>query len=335
MQEGAMQEDSVVVGNRTRTLSLQGFIHGAALLALVGLTAAAPPPAPPAGFGTADAAVSALVQATQADDATKLLAILGPGSASLVHSGDATSDAAERHRFLDAYNAKHELVPDGDTHMVLHVGQDDWPLPIPLVRQNGTWTFDFKQGAEEIVNRRIGRDEIEAIRVCLAYVDAQQAYFELSQQATGKAVYAQRLVSTEHNYDGLYWPSAANIPVSPFAALVAQAQEEGYPGELVAGKPTPYHGYFFRILTAQGTSAPDGARNYLQNGRMTGGFALVAWPASYAASGIMTFVIAKDGVVFQKDLGPDTATRAAALVRYDPDLTWTRVDITENQSGSH
>lgn len=329
-----MQEDSVVVGKRSRTVSLQDFIRGAAVLALVGLTVAAGP-APPASFDSADAAVAALVQAAQADNAARLLAILGPGSASLVHSGDATSDAAERHRFLDAYSAKHELVADGDTRMVLHVGENDWPLPIPLVRQNGVWMFDSKQGAEEIVNRRIGRDEIETIRVCLAYVDAQQAYSDLSQQATGKAVYAQHLVSTPHNYDGLYWPSAANIPASPFAALVAQAQEEGYPGELVAGKPTPYHGYFFRILTAQGASAPDGARNYIENGRMTGGFALVAWPAIYAASGIMTFVVAKDGVVFQKDLGPDTAARAAAVVRYDPDLSWTRVDITENQSGSH
>lgn len=329
-----MQEDFVVVGNRTRTLSLQDFIRGAALLALVGLPAAAVA-APPTSFDSADAAVAALVQATQADNATKLLAILGPESASLIHSGDATSDATERHHFLDAYNAKHELVADGDTRMVLHVGENDWALPIPLVHQNGAWVFDSKQGADEIVNRRIGRDEIEAIRVCLAYVDAQQAYFDLSQQATGKAVYAQHLVSTAHNYDGLYWPSAANIPTSPFAALVAQAQEEGYPGELVAGKPTPYHGYFFRILTAQGANAPTGARNYLQNGRMTGGFALVAWPAIYGASGIMTFVIAKDGVVFQKNLGPDTAARAAALVRYDPDLSWTRVDIAENQSEPH
>jgi hypothetical protein len=213
--------------------------------------------------------------------------------------------------------------------MVLNVGKNDWPMPIPLVKQSAVWHFDTPAGAQEIINRRIGRNEIAAIRVSVSYVYAQMDYFARSKQATGTGEYAQRLVSTPDKHDGLYWPAAAAELVSPLASLVDQAIEEGYHGELVSGKPIPYQGYYFHILKAQGDSAPGGAKDYVTGGKMTGGFALVAWPANYGVSGIMTFLVDQDGVVFQKDLGTSTAALAGRTARFDPDLSWARVDISE------
>jgi hypothetical protein len=247
--------------------------------------------------------------------------VLGPGSEKLLSSGDKYSDAAERQRFLAAYDEQHKLVSSEPSRMVLQIGHDDWPFPIPLVEAGGRWHFDAQAGAQELVNRRIGRNETAAIRTSLAYVDAQKAYFALTGQ------YAQRLASSPGKHDGLLWPAAEGQPESPLAPLMAQAQEEGYPGERISGKPVPYHGYLFRILTGQGTSAPEGARNYISGGHMTRGFALIAWPASYGASGIMSFTVNQDGIVFQKDLGPNTAAVAAATKLFDPDLRWARVDI--------
>ena len=268
----------------------------------------------------------ALVDALRAEKQDALQTVLGPGSEKLLSSGDKYSDAAERQKFLAAYNEQHKLVPTQSDHMILQIGKDDWPFPIPLVQADGRWHFDSQAGAHELVNRRIGRDEIAAIRTSLAYVDAQKEFFALTGQ-NGHPEYAQRLVSSPGKHDGLYWPAAEGEPASPLAPLMAQAREEGYPGERVSRKPLPYHGYFFRILTGQGTSAAEGARNYIGSGRMTNGFALIAWPASYGASGIMTFVVNQDGIVFQKDLGPNTATVAAATKRFDPDLTWARVEV--------
>jgi hypothetical protein len=303
----------------------------ATVLGMLAIIAAGPaPPAASSEFNTPEAAVTALVQAAQSNDRQSLAAVLGPGSEALVSSGDPTKDASESRKFIDGYNAKHSLTPDGPQRMVLTIGDDNWPMPIPLVEQNGKWHFDSHQGAQQIVDRRIGRNEIEAIRTCLAYVDAQQDYFDLFKQVKGTGAYAQHLVSTPGNYDGLYWPDAPGIPASPFSALVAKAVEEGYPGDLVSGKQAPYEGYYFRILIAQGPNAAGGARNYIVDGRMTGGFALVAWPAIYRASGIMTFVVDQDGIVFQKDLGPDTAKRVAAIKQFDPDLSWARIDITQH-----
>ena len=200
-------------------------------------------------------------------------------------------------------------------HAELNVGPDDWPLPIPIVESNGRWTFDTKAGEQTIVDRRIGRHELRAIRTLLACVDAQHDYFDRAQQASGTGVYATHLFSTPGHQDGLYWPVAAGETESPLAPLVDAAQEAGYPGELVGGNLVPYEGYYFRILTAQGPSGDGGAKSYIQSGRMTGGFALVAWPARFEASGIMTFIIGPDGDVYQKDLGP---TRRAS--RQDDDV---------------
>ena len=277
-------------------------------------------------FGSEEEAVTALVDALRVNQPGSLQAVLGPGSEKLLSSGDKYSDAAERQKFLAAYDENHKLLPAEPGRMVLQVGKNDWPFPIPLVQADGRWHFDSQAGAQEVVNRRIGRNEIAAIRTSLAYVDAQKDFFALTGQ-NGTAEYAQRLVSSPGKHDGLYWPAAGGEPESPLAPLMAQAQEEGYPGERVSGKPVPYHGYFFRILSGQGSSTPEGARDYISGGKMTNGFALIAWPAAYGSSGIMTFIVNQDGGVFQKDLGATTAANAAATRLFDPDLSWARVEV--------
>jgi hypothetical protein len=312
-------------GDRVTRLALIVVLAAMLEFPRVDLAAAA---VPQTTFHSPDDAVAALVAALQKNDAAATGAILGPGSEKLVRSGDPVKDREEARRFLDSYAAHHALVADGTDRDVLHVGANDWPLPIPLVRRDGLWRFDSRAGAQEIVDRRIGRNEIAAIRFCLAYVDAQKAYFDLFRQATGTGAYAQKLVSTPGNYDGLYWPSAEGTPESPLAPLVAGAVEEGYPGQVEAGKRVPYQGYYYRVLTAQGSDATGGATSYLHGGRMTDGFGLVAWPATYGASGVMTFVVDQDGIVFQRDLGPETAAKAAGLKAFDPGLDWARVEVT-------
>ncbi|MCW3475189.1 DUF2950 domain-containing protein [Limobrevibacterium gyesilva] len=294
---------------------------------------AAPPqkaPVPQTTFQTPDDATQALVDALKANDPGKLRAVLGPGSERLVGSGDPVADAAQRQRFLAAYAEKHDLETVGENRRVLHVGQNDWPLPMPLVADGGRWRFDSTTGAQEIVNRRIGRNELAAIGVMLAYVQAQRDFAARDRQAGGPGAYAQRLFSSPGKHDGLYWPAAAGEPDSPLAELIQRVASEGYPGEPSKGPPRPYQGYLFRLLKAQGPNAPGGAKDYVVDGRMTSGFALVAWPAVYGASGITTFLVNQDGVVFQKDLGPRTGALAGAMTRFDPDITWARVDVVEH-----
>ncbi len=298
----------------------------AALALMVGVYAAGPPQK---GYASSEEAAAALAAAARSHDATALHAVLGPGSEALLNSGDRIADVEAQRRFVEAYDAKHVLVPEGADRAILNVGSNDWPLPIPIERRNGQWSFDAHEGAQEIIDRRIGRNEIAAIRVSLAYVDAQQDYFDRKKQQTGIGEYARRIVSAPGKQDGLYWPVAEGEEDSPFEPLVAQAKDEGYPGETVDRKPMPYQGYFFRILSSQGAEAPDGAKNYVRNGRMTEGFALIAWPANYASSGIMTFIVNQDGIVFQKDLGPDTARIAAKITQFNSDPSWARVNVTE------
>jgi hypothetical protein len=281
-------------------------------------------------FASADEAVTALIGANKAGDLKRLVAVLGPGSHALVISGDRHADAAVRERFVAAYDEHHKLTEASPGRMILTIGANDWPMPIPVVMVNGRWHFDSPAAAQEIVNRRIGRNEIAAIRVALTYVEAQQDYFERSKENGGTGHYAQRLVSTPDHHDGLYWPAGEDEPDSPFGPLVAQAIDEGYPGDIVSGRQVPYQGYYFRVLKSQGDNVPGGAKDYMVGGRLTGGFALVASPAIYGTSGIMTFVVDQDGVVFQKDLGPRTTAVVAGMTRYDPDLTWARVDLTND-----
>lgn len=314
-------------------LSGGGWIRAAVLASflIVGL-AATPVPAEALtqrSFATAGEAVDALVAALRANNTTALGAILGPGSEKLLSSGDAVADATARQHFLQSYDQQHQLVSGGAGQMLLEVGSNDWELPIPIVEAAGEWHFDSVAGAQELVDRRIGRNEIQAIRTLLGIVDAEKQYFSLT-AGQGQGEFAERLASTPGNRDGLYWPASSNEDESPLGPLVATAEAEGYPGELVAGKPSPYQGYYFRILTAQGPYAAGGARSYLENGRMTGGFAVIAWPAIFGASGIMTFIVDQDGTVFQKDLGTDTAKAAAATKSFDPDLSWARIEVVQH-----
>lgn len=325
-----------VVGGADMTDRFGRLIPHLVLVVIIAWSAVSPAgPTLQNGFNSPDDAVSALVTALRVDDREALAKVLGPGSEKLVRSGDPVKDRQEAQRFLDAYAERHTLVAGGEDRMVLHVGSDDWPLPIPLVRRDGEWEFDSHQGAQEIVDRRIGRNEIAAIRFALAYVDAQRAYFDLFKQVTGKGRYAMRLVSTDGNYDGLYWPPAPGIPESPLGSLVESAIEEGYPGQAEASKQIPYQGYYYRVLTAQGPNAPGGAKNNIEDDLLTGGFGLIAWPAIFGASGIMTFVVNQDGVVFQKDLGPETNGRVAAIRTFDPGLDWARVIVNGPDAGSH
>jgi hypothetical protein len=317
-----------IIGLAARFRDLSRGI-AAILVVVLGATAALAQAAAGTGFATADEAVGALIAALTANDTGAVARILGPGSEKLLNSGDRYADQHAREAFLTAYGDQHKLVPAGDNRMVLNVGKDDWPTPIPVVQQGGLWHFDTAAGAQEILNRRIGRNEIAAIRVSLFYADAQKDYFERT-KLTGGGEYAQRLISTPNRQDGLYWPAANGERESPLAPLIDQAVDEGYPGEPVSGKPIPYQGYYFRILKGQGENAPGGARDYMVGGKMTGGFALIAWPATYGVSGVMTFLVDQDGIVFQKDLGERTAASASAMTRFDPDVSWARVDISKD-----
>ncbi len=297
-----------------------------------GAAQAAPPAAsePQRSFASPEEAVAAFVAALRDHQELDLRAILGPEAHRVIDSGDPYADRDLQHRFVALYDEKHAIERTGPGHAELDAGPNDWPFPIPLVESAGRWTFDTPTGAQEIVDRRIGRNELSAIRTLLACVDAQHAYFELAKQAQGTGVYATRLLSTPGRRDGLYWPTAESEPESPLGPLIDTAQEAGYPGELVGGKPIPYEGYYFRILTAQGPSAEGGAKSYMASGRMTGGFAIIAWPARFESSGIMTFIVGPDGDVYQKDLGPNTAHAATAMTTFNPDLTWARVTVSND-----
>jgi Protein of unknown function (DUF2950) len=292
----------------------------------------AAPQGAPREFVAPEDAASALSAAVRSHDQAALRAILGPGSEKLLSSGDRYADEEQQRRFAAAYDEKHMLVPEGPQRVELEVGPDDWPLPIPIVQSGrwDRWRFDAQAGADELVNRRIGRNELAAIRVALSYVDAQKDYFGRMKQQTGTGFYAERLISRPGRQDGLYWPVAAAAAESPLGPLVAQAEDEGYPGAIVNGRPIPYQGYYFRVLKEQGGNAAGGAMSYTKSHRMTDGFALIAWPATYGSSGIMTFQVDQDGVVFQKDLGPNTARVASSAIRFDPDLTWARVEVTND-----
>jgi hypothetical protein len=281
-------------------------------------------------FASADDAVSALVKALQMDDIKSLREIFGPGGEKLVESGDPVADEAARQRFLSAYGESHTLAPQPDGNVTLVIGNNGWPMPIPIVHVGDHWQFDSTIGAQVIIDRQIGRNELLTIQTLLSAVAGQEDYFDRMKAATGTGVYAQRLYSSPGKHDGLYWGVTAGEEESPLGPLIQQAEDEGYPGATQKdGVQTPYHGYYFRLLKGQGPDAPNGAANYIHDGKMTGGFAYVAWPANYVRSGIMTFVVDQDGIVFQKDLGPDTDAAAEAMPLFNPDLSWARVDITD------
>jgi hypothetical protein len=277
-------------------------------------------------FKTPDEAASALVSAAKTGDRKAIITVLGPDGEDIVTSGDEVADAATREKFIAAYDAKHQIAMDGDNKATMVIGQDDFPLPIPLVRKDGMWQFDTAAGRREILARRIGKNELDAIQASLAYVDAQNEYAEKDRTGAGAGAYAQRIISQPGKKDGLYWPTSQGEDASPLGELVAEATAQGY---RAGGGRAPFHGYYFKILTKQGAAAPGGELEYVVHGKMIGGFALVAYPAEYRNSGVMTFIVNHAGTVFQKDLGPDTAKLAERMSAFNPDKTWQQVSDTE------
>ena len=277
--------------------------------------------APQPSFDTPQAAVEAFAAALERGDTAALAGLLGPGSESLVSSGDAVQDAADRKEFLDAYRTRSAIVEDGKDRRTLVIGANDWPFPVPLVARGGRWMLDGAAGVDELIYRRIGANELGAIAVCRGYVEAQNEYASGGRDGDPAGIYAMKLLSDEGRQNGLYWPTAAGDPPSPAGEFVANAAAEGYRRD-----PVAYHGYRYRMLYRQGGNAAGGARDYFEDGLLTQGFALVAWPAEYGVSGIMTFVVNQDGDVFQRDLGTDTEARVAAMSAFDPDRGWKKVE---------
>jgi len=293
-----------------------------ALAIVLGLQGAAFTAPAQKSFASLDAAVNALVAAIRAADRKALVEILGPKGNPLVWSGDDVADRAAFQQFTEKYDRAHRL-EGGGGKVVLYVGDDDFPFPIPLVPDGPRWLWDTDAGDDEILFRRIGRNELATIQVCLAYVDAQREYYSRD-RGTGILEYAQRLESTKGKRDGLYWETTPGERLSPLGLLVADARAAGY-RRPEPGKREPYHGYLYRPLHAQGPAAPGGAYNYIVKGHMIGGFALVAYPATYGVSGITTFIVSHDGDVYQKDFGPKTSEIANAMKTYNPDKTWTKI----------
>jgi len=275
-------------------------------------------------FSSPDEAIAALKSAVAANDRATLVRLFGPEFHEL-QTGDAVQDANNTKRFAAQIAQSCNQVKDGDDKITLEVGPNDWPMPIPLVKADGQWHFDTAAGKEEIINRHVGKDELHAIGVCRAYVDAQRKYAEANPGSSAGTAYARHLKSTSGKKDGLYWPAADNEPASPFGPLVAQAQAEGYVVHARGTGPHPFHGYYFRILTAQGPEAPGGKIDYLSGGILTRGFALVAYPEKWGQSGIMTFIVNQDGKVYQRNFGEKTSELAGALKAYNPDSEWTLV----------
>jgi hypothetical protein len=291
------------------------------------LAADAPAPAIPATqlrFNSPKEAVKALETATKAGDRGALDALFGPDVKELL-SGDPRQDAIEFASFAKLVGQYAHLSRKADDRYVLNIGPQNWPLPIPLVRRDGTWYFDTLAGKDEIINRRVGEDETVAIGVCRTFVQAEREYADEDRDGSGVFKFAQHLKSTPGTKDGLYWPAAPGEDQSPFGPLVAEAHAEGYGGKTAEGKPQPFHGYRFKILTAQGASAPGGAYNYVINGNMIAGFALVAYPVNWGESGVMTFIVNQWGKVYQANLGDQSASIVAAMTEFDPDDTWTPV----------
>jgi hypothetical protein len=275
-------------------------------------------------FSSAEEASQALATAAQGNDEKAMLEILGPEGKQIVSSGDDAEDAQNRANFAQRYQEMHRLVKEPDGTTTLYIGADNWPTPIPLINNGKSWYFDTEAGKKEILFRRVGRNEMSAIRVCQELVAAEKEY-----HSSQHDVYAQKVFSDEGQHNGLYWKASDSEPQSPIGPLVAQAVVEGYASKSEEGSHTPYRGYYFRVLTRQGKHASGGEKNYVVDGKMTAGFALVAFPAEYRSSGVMTFIVGEDGVVYQKDLGKKTEVAARALKEYDPNSTWQK---TEDES---
>ena len=273
-------------------------------------------------FANPNEAVLALTAAIRTGDQAQMLAVLGSDSKDLISSGDSVQDKTSRDNFLKMYAANHSLLTEAPGYKTLVVGTSDWPMPIPIVRDGTAWYFDSNRGRDEILNRRIGNNELGAIAVCTGYVRAQKEYAAKGHDGQAAGIYAQKLSSSPAKQDGLYWPVAAGQQQSPLGPSIAAAEAEGYSGS----DKGPYHGYIYKLLKTQGADAPGGAKSYLDNGKLSHGFALLAYPATYEVSGIMTFMVNQDGTVYQKDFGDDTTKAVSKLTTYNPDQTWDPIE---------
>ena len=291
----------------------------AGLVAIASLGLMTPPAEAQQPFANPDEATGALATAVKSGMKQNILKVLGADGEDIISSGDDVADTDARSKFVAAYDAKHSVKVDGKKASLI-IGADDFAFPIPLIHTRAGWEFDTDEGRQEILYRRIGRNELDAIQTSLAFVDAENDYAE-KDRGDGVGLYAQRIVSSPGKKDGLYWPSDNND--SPLGQLAADASAEGYKA---GSEPQPYHGYYYRILTQQGASAPGGALNYVVKGKMIGGFALVAYPADYGNSGVMTFMVSHASTVYQRDLGENTEARVKSMTSFDPDKTWSKVE---------
>ena len=279
-------------------------------------------------FSSPEDASNALVTAAQNNDEKTMLDILGPDGKQIVSSGDETEDAESRANFVRRYEQMHRLVKEPDGTTVLYIGAENWPTPIPLVNQGNAWYFDTEAGKKEILYRRVGRNELSAISVCQELVAAQKEFYSAQHNE-----YAKEIFSNEGQHNGLYWKAAEGEPQSPVGPLVASAFAKDY-AKSQDGSSTPYRGYYYRMLTRQGKNGPGGAKSYLVNGKLVEGFAFVAYPAEYRSSGVMTFIVNEDGIVYQKDLGKKTEVLAKALKEYNPNPSWQKAEEEQEETAA-
>jgi len=307
-----------------------GIFQGVAGLVVATFAAACTASEPvESDFASAEQAVDALIAALRANDADALHSILGPGANEVLSSGDPIADQNGIATFLASYDEAHKLVTNADGSVTVTVGNSEWPMPIPVVANGERWWFDSEAGADELISRRVGRNELDAVQVCLAIVDAEQDYAAADPDGDGVQEYAAKFWSDPGKKNGLYWPTQEGEPQSPLGELVADAEGHGYSAAKSSAGPRPYRGYYFKILTSQAATAEGGEFDYVVNGRMIGGFALVAYPAEYANSGIKTFIVNHGGVVYEKDLGENTEEKARAITTFNPGAGWVKVPQDE------
>jgi hypothetical protein len=323
MEEGTMSKYMTKPENICRHW-LAGFITVIITVIVFSLTVSAQD-AKQEKFKSPEDAFGALIGAAKTNDTVELLAIFGPQGKDIISSGDAVADSNARKRFVKSAEEDVKFSKLDENTMLAVIGKDACSFPIPIVRSGQEWVFATDEGKQEIINRRIGKNELSTIQVSLAYVDAQREYASKDRDGSGALQYAQRFMSREGKKDGLYWEAAAGEESSPLGPLFAQATDEGYSVRKPGEKHKPYHGYYFRVLKSQGGKAPGGELDYIVNGRMTAGFGLLAYPAEYGVSGIMTFMANQQGIVYEKDLGPKTEEIAKAATKYAPDDTWKMV----------
>jgi hypothetical protein len=319
--------------NKGSAVNVFGFLTAslvALFLVFAGTAANAAGKQKQKGFASAEDAVKAFETAMKSDDNKALVAIFGPDVKKLIYSGDPVADKQRREKFIKEFDVKNRIEQEGDK-MVLVIGEKDWPFPIPLVKKGDQWFFDTKAGEEEILNRRIGENELNTIQTMLAIADAEREYAMEDRNKSGALEYAEKFMSDPGKKNGLYWETKEGEEPSPLGELVADARAGGYMKSGKHKRPMPFHGYYFRMLKRQGKHAPGGAYDYIVKGRQIGGFAVVAYPAKYGNSGVMTFMVNHDGVVYQKDLGKQTQEIAIAMKEFDPDKTWKKVEETSGE----